>query len=290
MYEIVRKSELAPKIFMMEVKAPKVAKSAKPGQFIIVRIDERGERIPLTICDYNLERGTVTIVTQLVGYSTNKLVSLNEGDFFKDFAGPLGQPSEFISEDINKLRDKKILFVAGGVGAAPVYPQVKWLSERGIKTDVIVGGRSKEYIILENEMKALGVNVYPCTDDGSYGFSGRVTDKIKDLVNKGYSYDEVIAIGPMIMMKFVCSLTKELGIPTIVSLNTLMVDGTGMCGACRVTVGNETKFACVDGPEFDGHLVDFDEAMKRQTIYKTEEGQKLAKAEKDHSCTCKKNI
>lgn len=290
MYEIVNKVELAPKIFLMDIKAPRVAKAAKPGQFIILIADEKGERVPLTICDYDLDKGTVTIVIQAVGYSTNKIVSLKEGDFIKDFAGPLGRPSEFINEEINELKNKKILFVAGGVGAAPVYPQVKWLSERGIKTDVIIGGRSKEFVILEDEMKKLGANVYPCTDDGSYGFNGRVTDKIKDLVDKGNNYDEVIAIGPMIMMKFVCSLTKELGISTIVSLNTLMVDGTGMCGACRVTVGNETKFACVDGPEFDGHLVDFDEAMKRQAIYKTEEGQKLAKAEKDHTCTCKKNI
>ena len=290
MYEIVNKVELAPKIFLMDIKAPRVAKAAKPGQFIILIADEKGERVPLTICDYDLDKGTVTIVIQAVGYSTNKIVSLKEGDFIKDFAGPLGRPSEFINEEINELKNKKILFVAGGVGAAPVYPQVKWLSERGIKTDVIIGGRSKEYVILEDEMKKLGANVYPCTDDGSYGFNGRVTDKIKDLVDKGNNYDEVIAIGPMIMMKFVCILTKELGISTIVSLNTLMVDGTGMCGACRVTVGNETKFACVDGPEFDGHLVDFDEAMKRQAIYKTEEGQKLAKAEKDHTCTCKKNI
>lgn len=290
MYEIVNKVELAPKIFLMDIKAPRVAKAAKPGQFIILIADEKGERVPLTICDYDLDKGTVTIVIQAVGYSTNKIVSLKEGDFIKDFAGPLGRPSEFINEEINELKNKKILFVAGGVGAAPVYPQVKWLSERGIKTDVIIGGRSKEFVILEDEMKKLGANVYPCTDDGSYGFNGRVTDKIKDLVDNGNNYDEVIAIGPMIMMKFVCSLTKELGISTIVSLNTLMVDGTGMCGACRVTVGNETKFACVDGPEFDGHLVDFDEAMKRQAIYKTEEGQKLAKAEKDHTCTCKKNI
>lgn len=290
MYEIVNKVELAPKIFLMDIKAPRVAKAAKPGQFIILIADEKGERVPLTICDYDLDKGTVTIVIQAVGYSTNKIVSLKEGDFIKDFAGPLGRPSEFINEEINELKNKKILFVAGGVGAAPVYPQVKWLSERGIKTDVIIGGRSKEFVILEDEMKKLGANVYPCTDDGSYGFNGRVTDKIKDLVDNGNNYDEVVAIGPMIMMKFVCSLTKELGISTIVSLNTLMVDGTGMCGACRVTVGNETKFACVDGPEFDGHLVDFDEAMKRQAIYKTEEGQKLAKAEKDHTCTCKKNI
>ena len=290
MYEIVNKVELAPKIFLMDIKAPRVAKAAKPGQFIILIADEKGERVPLTICDYDLDKGTVTIVIQAVGYSTNKIVSLKEGDFIKDFAGPLGRPSEFINEEINELKNKKILFVAGGVGAAPVYPQVKWLSERGIKTDVIIGGRSKEFVILEDEMKKLGANVYPCTDDGSYGFNGRVTDKIKDLVDNGNNYDEVIASGPMIMMKFVCSLTKELGISTIVSLNTLMVDGTGMCGACRVTVGNETKFACVDGPEFDGHLVDFDEAMKRQAIYKTEEGQKLAKAEKDHTCTCKKNI
>lgn len=289
MFKIVEKKELAPKIYLMKVEAPRVAKSAKPGQFIILRIDEKGERIPLTICDYDETDGTVTIVTQAVGYSTNKLVELNEGDAFSDFVGPLGHPSEFIFEDIETLKNKKILFVAGGVGAAPVYPQVKWLCEKGIDVEVIIGGRAKNLILLEEEMRTLGAKVYPCTDDGSYGFKGLVTDKIKALVSEGNHYDEVVAIGPMIMMKFVSLTTKELNLKTIVSLNTLMVDGTGMCGACRVSVGGQTKFACVDGPEFDGHLVNFDEAMKRQAQFKSEEGQALAKKEKEatgHHCQC----
>ncbi|MHC1684597.1 MAG: sulfide/dihydroorotate dehydrogenase-like FAD/NAD-binding protein [Clostridiaceae bacterium] len=289
MFKIVEKKELAPKIYLMKVKAPRVAKSAKPGQFIILRIDEKGERIPLTICDYDVTEGTVTIVTQAVGHSTNKVVDFNEGDSFKDFVGPLGHPSEFIFEDLEALKKKKILFVAGGVGAAPVYPQVKWLCENDVDVEVIIGGRAKNLILLEEEMIELGAKVYPCTDDGSYGFKGLVTDKIKALVAEGNHYDEVIAIGPMIMMKFVALTTKELNLKTIVSLNTLMVDGTGMCGACRVTVGNETKFACVDGPEFDGHLVNFEEAMKRQAQFKSEEGQVIAKIEKEttnHHCQC----
>ncbi len=289
MFKILEKKELAPNIYLMKVEAPRVAKSAKPGQFIILKIDEKGERIPLTICDYNEADGTVIIVTQAVGYSTNRVVNLNEGDLFTDFVGPLGQPSEFIHEEIETLLKKKILFVAGGVGAAPVYPQVKWLCEKGIDVEVIIGGRSKNLILLEEEMRKLGAEVYPCTDDGSYGFKGLVTDKIKTLVAEGKQYDEVIAIGPMIMMKFVALTTKELNLKTIVSLNTLMVDGTGMCGACRVTVGGKTKFACVDGPEFDGHLVDFDQAMKRQIQFKSEEGQMIAKNEKktsNYKCQC----
>lgn len=279
MYKIVKRKVLAPKIVLLEVEAPRVAASAKPGQFVIVKMHEKGERIPLTVCDYDEKKGTVTIVLQSVGASTMEMAELQEGDYFQDFAGPLGQPSEFTHEDIETLKKKKIVFIAGGVGAAPVYPQVKWLRNRGIDVDVIIGGRNKELILLEDEMKALGANVYPATDDGSYGFHGLVTDRLKALIDEGKHYDEVVAIGPMIMMKFVAKLTKELGIKTIVSLNMLMVDGTGMCGACRVTVGGTTKFTCVDGPEFDGHLVDFDEAMRRQAMYKTVEGKKIHEEE-----------
>jgi ferredoxin--NADP+ reductase len=274
MYKIVSKRLLAPNIYLMDVEAPRVAKSAKPGQFLIVKMHEKGERIPLTICDYDAAKDTVTIVYQAMGTSTKEMAGFEEGDSFADFVGPLGQPSEMVHEDLEELKNKKIIFIAGGVGTAPVYPQVKWLHERGVAVDVIVGSKSKEMLILEEEMKAVADNLYVCTDDGSYGFKGLVTDRLKMLVQEeGKHYDLVVAIGPMIMMKFVARLTKELGIHTIVSLNPIMVDGTGMCGACRVTVGNETKFACVDGPEFDAHLVDFDEAMRRQTMYKSEEAQ-----------------
>lgn len=288
MYKIVEKRELAPNIILLDIEAPRVAKSAKPGQFVIVKIDDKGERVPLTICDYDVEKGTVTIVIQAIGSSTNKMIALNAGEYIADFAGPLGQPSEFIHEDLEELRRKKLMFVAGGVGAAPVYPQVKWLRQNGVDVNVIVGGKTKDYLLLIDEMKELGANVYPCTDDGSAGFKGLVTNQLKELIDAGNKYDVVIAIGPMIMMKFVCKLTKEYNLKTIVSLNTLMVDATGMCGACRVSVGDETKFACVDGPEFDGHLVDFDEAMRRQSIYKSEEGRKLvAEQKKDgHTCSC----
>ncbi|MGL5764238.1 MAG: sulfide/dihydroorotate dehydrogenase-like FAD/NAD-binding protein [Sarcina sp.] len=279
MYKIAKKQQLTNNIYLMDIVAPRVAKAAKPGQFVIVKMDEIGERIPLTICDYDKEAGVVTIVFQIIGESTLKMATLNEGDSFKDFVGPLGRESEFVNESLEKLKDKKLLFVAGGVGAAPVYPQVKWLAQNGINVDVIVGAKNKELMILENEMREVSNNLFIATDDGSAGVKGLVTDVIKDLVqNKGEKYDEVIAIGPMIMMKFVSLLTKELEIPTIVSLNPIMVDGTGMCGACRVTVGNEVKFACVDGPEFNGHLVNFDEAMRRHQIYKTEEGRKMLKA------------
>ena len=206
------------------------------------------------------------------------MASLKAGDSFHDFVGPLGCPSEFVSEDLEMLKQKKMLFVAGGVGTAPVYPQVKWLHKRGIDADVIVGAKTKDLLILEEEMKAVAGNLYITTDDGSYGRSGMVTQTISDLVGEGKYYDVCVAIGPMIMMKFVCKLTKELNLPTIVSLNPIMVDGTGMCGACRVTVGGKVKFACVDGPEFDGHQVNFDEAMQRQQIYKTEEGRAFLKA------------
>ncbi len=278
MYEILKAQELAANIFLMEVEAKRIAKTCQPGQFVIVRTDEDGERIPLTICDYDREKGTITIVFQIVGAGTQMMSALKAGDAFQDFVGPLGCPSEFVTEDLEELKQKNILFVAGGVGTAPVYPQVKWLHENGVAADVIVGAKTKELLILEKEMEAVAGNLYVTTDDGSYGRSGMVTNTIKDLVGEGKKYDVCIAIGPMIMMKFVCLLTRELEIPTIVSLNPIMVDGTGMCGACRVTVGKEVKFACVDGPEFDGHLVDFDEAMKRQQIYKTEEGRAFLKA------------
>ena len=278
MYKILETKELAANIFYMVVEAKRVAKSCKPGQFVIVRTDEQAERIPLTICDYDREKGTVTIVFQIVGAATQMMSALKAEDTFHDFVGPLGCASEFVNEDLETLKQKKMLFVAGGVGTAPVYPQVKWLHERGIEADVIVGAKTKELLILEEEMKAVAGNLYVTTDDGSYGRSGMVTQTITDLVNEGKHYDVCVAIGPMIMMKFVCKLTKELGIPTIVSLNPIMVDGTGMCGACRVTVGGKVKFACVDGPEFDGHQVNFDEAMQRQQIYKTAEGRAFLKA------------
>ena len=279
MYKILRKKELAANIYLMDVEAKRVAKSCQPGQFVIVRTDAESERIPLTICDYNREANTVTIVFQTIGAGTKIMAELNEGDSFHDFVGPLGCPSELIDKAPEELKNKKILFVAGGVGAAPVYPQVKWLHEAGVAADVIVGSKTKDMLILEEEMKAVAGNLYVTTDDGSYGRSGMVTQTIKDLVAEGKQYDVCIAIGPMIMMKFVCLLTKELGIPTVVSLNPIMVDGTGMCGACRVTVGGKVKFACVDGPEFDGHEVDFDEAMRRQQMYKTEEGRAILEME-----------
>ncbi|MBQ8598456.1 MAG: sulfide/dihydroorotate dehydrogenase-like FAD/NAD-binding protein [Lachnospiraceae bacterium] len=278
MYKILEAKELTTNIFYMVVEAKRVAKACQPGQFVIVRTDEASERIPLTICDYDREKGTVTIVFQIVGAGTQVMSTLKAGDAFHDFVGPLGCPSEFVSEDMDSLKQKKILFVAGGVGTAPVYPQVKWLKEHGIDADVIVGAKTKDLLILEDEMKAVAGNLYVTTDDGSYGRSGMVTQTITDLVNDGNKYDVCVAIGPMIMMKFVCKLTKELEIPTIVSLNPIMVDGTGMCGACRVTVGGKVKFACVDGPEFDGHQVNFDEAMQRQQIYKTAEGRAFLKA------------
>ncbi|HIS56965.1 MAG: sulfide/dihydroorotate dehydrogenase-like FAD/NAD-binding protein [Lachnospiraceae bacterium] len=276
MYKILKAEKLAEKIYLMDVEAPRVSAHCQPGQFVIVKLDEHGERIPLTICDYDREKKSVTIVFQTVGAATEKMAGLKEGDAFMDFVGPLGCPSEFIHEDVEELKKKKYIFVAGGVGAAPVYPQVKWMHEHGIDVDVIVGTKSKEFLILEDQMRAVAGNLYITTDDGSYVQKGMVTDVLKKLVEEeGKKYDVCVAIGPMIMMKFVCLMTKELQIPTIVSMNPIMVDGTGMCGACRLTVGNEVKFACVDGPEFDGHLINFDEAMKRQQMYKTEEGRAL---------------
>ncbi|MFQ7634192.1 MAG: sulfide/dihydroorotate dehydrogenase-like FAD/NAD-binding protein [Sellimonas intestinalis] len=284
MYKILKAEELADKIFLMDVEAPRVARHCEPGQFVIVKMDEKGERIPLTICDYDREKGTITIVFQIVGASTLKMAELKAGDSFRDFTGPLGCPSEFVNEDLEALKNKKMLFVAGGVGAAPVYPQVKWLHERGIDADVIVGSKTKNMLILEEEMKAVAGNLYVCTDDGSYGHAGMVISMVEKLVKEeGKKYDVCVAIGPMIMMKFTCLMTKDLGIPTIVSMNPIMVDGTGMCGACRLHVGDEVKFACVDGPEFDGHLVDFDEAMKRQLMYKTEEGRAMLRLQEGNT-------
>ena len=279
MFKVVNKKILADNLYLMDIEAKRIAKSAKPGQFIIIKNNEYGERIPLTIADFNKDLGTVSIVFQAIGDSTKELAKFESGDYVSDFVGPLGRPSEFIYEDLESLKNKNILFVGGGVGAAPVYPQVKWMKEHGIDVDVIIGSRNKELLILEDEMRKVSKNLYVATDEGSYGFNGRVTDCLIDLVNnKGKKYDHAIVIGPMIMMKFMCNLTKELNIPTTVSLNPIMVDGTGMCGACRVTVGDEVKFACVDGPEFDGHLVNFDEAMRRSAMYKTEEGRKILKS------------
>ena len=275
MYKILNAEKLSANVFLMDVEAPRVAKHCLPGQFVIVKMDEVGERIPLTICDYDAEKGTVTIVFQPAGASTTRMAQLKAGDYFEDFVGPLGQPSELCHEDLEELKKKKIVFVAGGVGTAPVYPQVKWLHEHGITADAIVGAKTKDLLILEDKMKEV-CNLYVTTDDGSYVRKGMGTDVLRDLVqNQGKEYDLCVAIGPMIMMKFVCLLTKELNIPTVVSMNPIMVDGTGMCGACRLMVGGEVKFACVDGPEFDGHKIDFDGAMKRQTLYKTEEGKAL---------------
>ena len=279
MFKILKKEYLANNIWLMDIEAPRVAKHCQPGQFVIVKTDEKGERIPLTICDYDREKETVTIVVQTIGAGTERMMALNEGDALEDFVGPLGGPSELCEEEnLEDTRKKKIVFIAGGLGTAPVYPQVKWLHEHGIDADVIVGAKNKDLLILEKEMEAVAGNLYITTDDGSYVRKGMGTDVLKDLVNnQGKKYDRCIAIGPLIMMKFVCLLTKELGIPTIVSMNPIMVDGTGMCGACRLQVGDEIKFACVDGPEFDGHLVDFDQAMKRQQMYKTEEGRAMLK-------------
>ena len=283
MYPIVRKEKLADQIILMDVKAPRVAKTCLPGQFIIAKTDEIGERIPLTICDYDREAGTVTIVVQTIGAGTLRMMDLEVGDELMDFVGPLGCASELCEEkNLEETKKKNIVFIAGGLGTAPVYPQVKWLHEHGVDVDVIMGSRCKDLLFYIDEMKAVAKNVYVTTDDGSYGFHGNGCNQLETLYKDGVRYDHCVAIGPMIMMKFVSLLTKKLEIPTIVSMNPIMVDGTGMCGACRLMVGGEVKFACVDGPEFDGHLVDFDQAMKRQQQYKTAEGRaKLAYEEGD---------
>ncbi|MBR1632191.1 MAG: sulfide/dihydroorotate dehydrogenase-like FAD/NAD-binding protein [Bacteroidales bacterium] len=272
MFKILEKRMLNPTICKMVVEAPRIARAALPGQFLIVRSDEKGERIPLTISDFDREAGTVTIVVQPIGLSTRKMVDdYKEGDSFADLAGPLGNPSDFVSMSPEELAGKRYVFIGGGLGTAPVYPQAKWLHERGVAVDVIVGARNKDLIIYEDEFRGACDNLYICTDDGSQGFKGVGTAQLEALVAEGKSYTNAVAIGPMIMMKFATLTCKKLGIPIMVSMNTLMVDGTGMCGACRLSVDGKTKFACVDGPEFDGTLVDFDEAMRRNAQYKEEE-------------------
>ncbi len=276
MYEITKVEHLVDKDWLMVIKAPFVAKKCEPGQFMIAKLGELGERIPFTIADYDREAETITIVFQVVGASTEKMSHLKAGDSFTDIVGPLGRPSEMVDTPIEELKKESFIFIAGGVGAAPVYPQVKWLHEHGIEADVILGARNKDLLIMEEDLRKVAANVYVCTDDGSYGEKGVVTDILKKLVNEeGKKYTKCVAIGPVIMMKFACLTTKDLGIPTIVSMNPIMIDGTGMCGACRLIVGDKVKFACVDGPEFDGHLVDFDLAMKRQRQYKDEEGRAM---------------
>ena len=261
MYRILRKKELNPTVTLMDIEAPLVAKKAEPGQFIILRVDEAGERIPLTVADFDREKGTVTIIFQIVGATTKKLNALNEGDSLHDFVGPLGTPSH-----VEGL--KKVAVVGGGVGCAIAYPIAKKLHGLGAEVHSIVGFRNKDLVILEDEFKAVSDKLVMMTDDGSYGSKGLVTNALKDLIDSGEQYDEVIAIGPLVMMKFVCQLTKEYGIKTEVSMNPIMIDGTGMCGGCRLTVGGKTRFACVDGPDFDGHEVDFDEAMERGSMYR----------------------
>jgi len=281
MYKIVSKDMLTPTICRMKVEAPRLASAAQPGQFLIVRADEHGERVPLTISDFDREAGTVTIVTQRIGASTTEICTYEEGDSFADVVGPLGIPSDFTEMSAEELAGKRYVFIAGGVGTAPVYPQVKWLHERGVAVDVIIGAKTKDLVIYKEEMAGVCDNLYICTDDGSEGFKGLVTAMLEKLVTEdGKNYDQAVAIGPMIMMKFATLTCKKLGLPVIVSLNTLMVDGTGMCGACRVTVGGKVRFACVEGPEFDGYLVDFDEAMRRQRMYVSEEKD----ANEHHKC------
>ncbi len=281
MYEIITKEMLTPTICRMKVYAPRLAASALPGQFLIVRATENGERIPLTISDYDKEAGTVTIVTQQIGASSSEIISFAEGESFKDVVGPLGIPSDFTEMPEEELKAQRYIFIAGGVGTAPVYPQVKWLHERGVAVDVIVGAKTKDLVIYKEEMEAVCDNLYLCTDDGSVGFKGLVTAMLEKLINEdGKKYTQAVAIGPMIMMKFATLTAKKLELPIIVSLNTLMVDGTGMCGACRVTVAGKTRFACVEGPEFNGYDVDFDEAMRRQGMYKSEE----LEANEHHKC------
>ena len=273
MAKIITKRRLNPTVTLMEVSAPLIAKKALPGQFIILRVDEKGERIPLTIADYDREKGTITIIFQKVGLTTELLDTLEEGDDILDFVGPLGRPTEL--EGV-----KKVAVIGGGVGCAIAYPQAKYLHEHGVAVDVIAGFRSKDIVILEEEFQAACGHLYLTTDDGSYGERGLVTDKLKALIEAGNQYDVVIAIGPIIMMKFVCKTTEPYGIKTLVSLNPIMIDGTGMCGGCRVSVGGQMKFACVDGPDFDGHQVDFDELMARNAAYKEREAQ----VRQDHAC------
>ena len=269
----------------MKVEAPRVASAALPGQFLIVRTDEKGERIPLTISDYDASAGTVTIVIQAIGASTMQMCAMEEGECFADVVGPLGVPSDFTEVPLKELWKRKYVFIAGGVGTAPVYPQAKWLHERGVAVDVIVGAKTSDLLIYEKEMSSACDNLHICTDDGSRGFHGLVTARLEQLVNEEHKeYTQAVAIGPMIMMKFATLTAKKLGLPIVVSLNTLMVDGTGMCGGCRVTVGGRTRFACVEGPEFDGYEVDFDEAMRRQRMYRAQESAARATYEHEHKC------
>lgn len=287
MYPILEKRQLAEGIWLMKILAPRVARSAQPGQFVIVRADEHGERVPLTIADFNPTEGSVTIVTQTIGVSTRKICAHEVGEALVDFAGPLGHPSEFVKMTTEERCNRRYIFIAGGVGTAPVYPQVKWLHDHGIEVDVIIGSKTRDMLIYTDAMRAVASNLYIATDDGTEGFHGLVTQLLKKLITEGHHYDECIAIGPMIMMKFVALTTKKYNLKTTVSLNALMVDGTGMCGACRVTVGGKTRFTCVDGPEFDAHQVDFDEAMRRQGMYRSEEQRAVAIAvehQADHPC------
>ncbi|WMJ23120.1 sulfide/dihydroorotate dehydrogenase-like FAD/NAD-binding protein [Paludicola sp. MB14-C6] len=264
MFEIKNKRILNENVVLLEVYAPFIAKKAQAGQFIIFRVDEKGERVPLTIADYDRENGTITIIFQTIGKSTKRLAELNAGDYILDFVGPLGKASHFDGV-------KKACVIGGGVGCAIAYPQAKQLHEMGVEVDLIAGFRNKDIVILEDEMKAVSNRLIITTDDGSYGKKGFVTNALQELIDEGNRYDIVIAIGPVPMMKFLCDVTRPYKIHTMVSLNPIMIDGTGMCGGCRVTVGGETKFACVDGPDFDGHLVDFDELMRRNSFYKKEE-------------------
>ena len=284
-FEILTKEMLTPTICRMSVYAPLLAKAAQPGQFLMVRADEKGERIPLTVSDYDREMGSVTIVTQQIGVSSGEIISMEVGDCFADVVGPLGLPSEFIHMSAEEIKAQRYVFIAGGVGTAPVYPQAKWLHERGAAVDVIIGAKTADLLIYKREMAGVCDNLFICTDDGSEGFYGMVTALLEKVVSEGRNYTRAVAIGPMIMMKFTTLTAKKLGIPITVSLNTLMVDGTGMCGACRVTVGGKTRFACVEGPEFDGYEVDFDEAMRRQGQYRKEE----AEAMENHRCKIGRN-
>lgn len=276
MYKIVKKKVLNPTVMLMDIEAPFIAKKAEPGQFIILRVDENGERIPLTIADFDREKGTVTIIFQIVGKTTKALSGLEEGEYLQDFVGPLG-----VASHVEGL--KKVAVVGGGVGSAIAYPIAKKLHNLGADVDVIVGFRNKDLVILEEEFKAASSRLFMMTDDGSYGEKGLVTNALENLIKEGNEYDEVIAIGPLVMMKFVCALTKQYNVKTMVSMNPIMIDGTGMCGGCRLTVGGKVKFACVDGPDFDGHEVDFDEAISRSSMYKDFERQAY-----EHQCNLMK--
>ena len=292
MVQIVKARQLAEQIYLMDVKAPRIAQNCLPGQFIIAIIDRFGERIPLTISDYDREKGLITIVFQVVGASTKRMSELKEGDYFADFVGPLGNPSEFTEMPEEELNKTRFLFIAGGVGTAPVYPQVKWLASKGVRADVIIGAKTKDLVILEEEMRAAAGNVYVTTDDGSYCHKGMVTSMFEELMAEGKQYDVCVAIGPLVMMKFCCLATAKFNLKTIVSLNPIMIDGTGMCGGCRVSVDGKTRFACVEGPEFDGHQVDWDLAMKRQQIFRKEETEAMERCEnrgkEGHVCQCEK--